>query len=445
MTSLRSSSCPSILLLYKMGDSDTPDNQAIVHVEASLDVDRAQKFDPYNWPRWVKWVATVNAVSFAFMGTFNSGVSSMLPQIITGLGISSTQASTISTYSVLGIGLGNFIWVPVSKYIGKRYAIVTSALLFFACMIWSAVTTSYDSLVGARILGGIAGSAVEALGPAVISEMFYEHELANAMSVYTFFLAVGTCIAKISAGYFAAAAGYRWYFGLCAILGGINLVTLVLFFPETSFTRHMGIGTTAADLEEAKLHDAESPEELTVVMDPRVHTNANYFWSNVYFLRQHPHIKRDGQSHFRIWFRPLICILEPPILLSSFLYGAALANVVALPIVISLVFPKPPYNFAAGAIGLFGIPSIIGVAYGAVTGGYCTDYISNRIHARRKTHRPEDRLWGLLFTAILSPFGVILFGIAISNSYHWIVSAIARSSILYWSFWYSERADCVLL
>ncbi|KAM0267951.1 hypothetical protein ACHAPA_005550 [Fusarium lateritium] len=84
--------------------------------------------------------------------------------------------------------------------IGKRFTVLGSLVVFIACNIWSGEATDYYSLRDSRIVGGLAGGLVEALGPTIVAETFPSHQLGRAMVVYVGFLAAGSSVGPLVAG-----------------------------------------------------------------------------------------------------------------------------------------------------------------------------------------------------------------------------------------------------
>jgi MFS family permease len=63
----------------------------------------------------------------------------------------------------------NFFWVPTAIYFGKRPVFLTACFITAVAAVWAAVSTSYESLLAACVVGGFGGGASEALGAAIIN------------------------------------------------------------------------------------------------------------------------------------------------------------------------------------------------------------------------------------------------------------------------------------
>jgi MFS family permease len=80
-------------------------------------------------------------------------------------------------------------------------------LVFLAANICAAKADSYNSLIATRIVGGLGGDIIEALGPLIVSEFFLEHQLGRAMVTYIRSLAVGSGPSPISSGFIGTHLG----------------------------------------------------------------------------------------------------------------------------------------------------------------------------------------------------------------------------------------------
>ena len=127
--------------------------------------------DPLNWPSWLKHTALLISCAFVFFGTFaSSGFSALLFPYAGFLRVPITQVALLTNYNVLTLGLCNFFWVPLALVFGKRPTLIAALSVLFGANIWGAYATTYNSVLGARLLQGFGGGAVEALGPTIVAD-----------------------------------------------------------------------------------------------------------------------------------------------------------------------------------------------------------------------------------------------------------------------------------
>lgn len=84
---------------------------------------------------------------------------------------------------------------------------------------------------------GIGVSPCEALPSATIAEIFFLHERAYRVGIYTLLLLGGKNLVPLVSAAIIQSMGWRWVFWIVAILVGANLGLLYLFVPETFWDR----------------------------------------------------------------------------------------------------------------------------------------------------------------------------------------------------------------
>jgi MFS family permease len=115
-------------------------------------------------------------------------------------------------FFMLGLGIGSVFVMPTAILFGKRPLYLTTSVLFFVTSIWCAVSSSYMSLVLARIIQGISVSPVECLPSSTITEIFFLHERAFRLGVYTLLLLSGKNLMPLVSAVIVQALGWRSVF-----------------------------------------------------------------------------------------------------------------------------------------------------------------------------------------------------------------------------------------
>lgn len=145
------------------------------------------------------------------------------------------------------------------------------------------------------------------------------------MAVYAFSLSAGSQFGPVIGGYLIGARGWRWFFYLLIILIAVNLVVVLLTFPETTYKRIYLADETAADYEEKSgkgthVEAMESAEGHSSVTAP-----AKFSYStNVLFIR-HRNIEGGGiKKLLYIAVLPFGFLLVPAALFAAILYGIVL-------------------------------------------------------------------------------------------------------------------------
>lgn len=158
-------------------------------------------------------------------------------QVSQTYGVSTQQVAFTTGLYMMGLGLGSVVMSPTAILFGKRSVYLLGATLFIISAIWCALSPNYPSLVLARIFQGIAVSPVECLPSATIAEIYFLHERAYRVGIYTFLLLGGKNLIPLVSAAIIGGLDWRWVFWIVAIVVGACLILLFFFVPETFWDR----------------------------------------------------------------------------------------------------------------------------------------------------------------------------------------------------------------
>lgn len=133
----------------------------------------------------------------------------------------------------------NFFWVPIANYFGKRPVFVLASLILCVAYIWGACAQSFESLLWSNIVAAFAGSSTEALGAAMVNDMYFLHERGFMMGIYMNSISGGNTIGPLICGFVVESLGWRWHKWMAVIFTAINFIAVVLFVPETRYDRNI--------------------------------------------------------------------------------------------------------------------------------------------------------------------------------------------------------------
>lgn len=194
--------------------------------------------DPLNWPKWRRDCALLSLGFFCMLG------GGMTPVLAAGfVKVSETYNVTVPQVALttglymLGLGLGSVVASPTAILYGKRPVYLVASVIFVLSAIWCALSPNYTSLVLARIFMGFAVSPVECLPSATIAEIFFLHERAYRLGIYTLLLLGGKNLIPLVSAAIIQSLGWRWVFWIVAIVVGFGGILLFLFVPETFWDR----------------------------------------------------------------------------------------------------------------------------------------------------------------------------------------------------------------
>ncbi|CAI6335760.1 unnamed protein product [Periconia digitata] len=194
--------------------------------------------DPLNWKQLRRDLALISLGFYCMVG------GGMTPVLAAGFNnvaatydVSIPQVALTTGLYMLGLGLGSVLASPTAILYGKRPVYLAAIVLFCASSVWCALSPNYASLVVARIVQGIAVSPVECLPSATIAEIFFLHERAYRLGIYTLLLLGGKNLVPLVSAAIVESLGWRWVFKIVAMVVGLCFFLIFFFVPETFWDR----------------------------------------------------------------------------------------------------------------------------------------------------------------------------------------------------------------
>lgn len=126
--------------------------------------------------------------------------------------VSIPQVALTTGLYMMGLGIGSVVASPTAILFGKRPVYLVSIILFLLSSVWCAVSPNYPSLVVARIFMGLAVSPVECLPSATIAEIFFLHERAYRLGIYTLLLLSGKNLIPLVSAAIIQGLSWQWVF-----------------------------------------------------------------------------------------------------------------------------------------------------------------------------------------------------------------------------------------
>lgn len=186
----------------------TPDGKIILEPQPDDSMN-----DPLNWPSWRRDIALLSLGFYCMLG---GGMTPILAagfnNIASTYHVSIPKVALTTGFYMMGLGLGSVVASPTAILYGKRPVYLVSIILYIISSIWCAVSPNYISLVIARIFMGFAVSPVECLPSATIAEIFFLHERAYRLGIYTLLLLSGKNLIPLVSAAIIQSLGWPWVF-----------------------------------------------------------------------------------------------------------------------------------------------------------------------------------------------------------------------------------------
>jgi MFS family permease len=169
--------------------------------------------DPLNWPTLRRDAALFSLGLYCMVG---GGMTPILAAGFTNVtatyNVATAKVALTTGLYMMGLGVGSVLFSPTAILFGKRPVYLFSAVLFICTSVWCAASPSYVSLLVARIFQGISVSPVECLPSATVAEIFFLHERAYRLGIYTLLLLGGKNLVPLVSAAIIQSLGWRWVF-----------------------------------------------------------------------------------------------------------------------------------------------------------------------------------------------------------------------------------------
>ncbi|CDO94624.1 unnamed protein product [Kluyveromyces dobzhanskii CBS 2104] len=424
--------------------------------------------DPLNWSRYRK---LGHFALMAFITAFTAATSNDAGAAQDSLneiyGISYDAMNTGAGVLFLGIGWGTLFLAPFANLYGRKITYIICILLGLLGALWFALASSTKDTIWSQLFVGISESCAEAQVQLSLTDIYFQHQLGSVLTVYILATSIGTFLGPLIAGYIASLTSFRWV-GWCAvIISGALLVWIALGCEETYFDRkhyrtplnsqrsYDGVEDessyqNSSNLLEKKLLLAEQlPEKKNT--DAKLNGEANEvtnrfaevpevyeageelidgskeklkpFYKRIQFITKSGNLRGYGvKQYFKYIGFNLRMFLFPPVWLSGMFWGIQDVFLSFYLTTEDTVFYEAPWNYSDYGVAIMNVPTLIGAVIGCFYAGVISDYFV--LWMARKNNGILEAEYRLIFsvaTAIISPAGLLMFGIGTGRNLPWQV------------------------
>ncbi|ARU93812.1 multidrug effflux MFS transporter [Tatumella citrea] len=148
-----------------------------------------------------------------------------LPQLAGSLHISTAIAQLSLTAGLLGLGLGQLLFGPMSDKYGRTGPLALSLLVLFLASIGCSLAQNIDQLLVARLLQGLGGAGGAVLSRAIARDMYQGHELTKFFALLMLVNGVAPIAAPVIGGSLMSIMNWR---GIFMVLAGVSVLLFIL-------------------------------------------------------------------------------------------------------------------------------------------------------------------------------------------------------------------------
>ena len=184
-------------------------------------------------------LATVALAMGGFaIGTTEFVTMGLLPEVADGVKVSIPQAGHIISAYALGVVVGAPVIAIFGARLPRRGLLVALMTAFALANAASALAQGYDQLTLARFLAGVPHGAYFGLASLVAADLVPPHRRGRAVSRVMLGLPVATVLGVPMGTWVGQHVGWRWVYGVVALVALLTVVLVLALVPSTPGDRH---------------------------------------------------------------------------------------------------------------------------------------------------------------------------------------------------------------
>jgi predicted MFS family arabinose efflux permease len=185
---------------------------------------------------WVVFLLTFGLLLSDYMS--RQVLSAVFPFLKLEWALTDAKLGALTSIVALTVGL---LAVPLSL-LGDRWgrskAIVAMATLWSLATLGSALAANYEQMMLARFFIGLGEAAYGSVGLAVVLMVFAPSRRASLTGAFMAGGSFGSVLGVFLGGILAVQLGWRWSFGIMALIGLVLVVLYALFINDRKLNRH---------------------------------------------------------------------------------------------------------------------------------------------------------------------------------------------------------------
>lgn len=176
------------------------------------------------------WAMTVAAFA---MGADEFIVAGVVKEIAEALSVTYGQVGHLESVYALGVAIGAPLFAAIGLRLPRRAMLLTTAGIFVAGNLVSALGPSYETIMVGRVVSAMAHGAFFGIAAVFAAELVDPARKGRAIAVVFAGATAATVLGAPMGAGVGQAFGWRWTFGSLVVFGGIALLALIALLPRT--------------------------------------------------------------------------------------------------------------------------------------------------------------------------------------------------------------------
>ncbi|KAL6449571.1 HOL1 Protein HOL1 [Candida maltosa Xu316] len=341
------------------------------------------------------------------------------------------------------IGWSCLVFAPASSLYGRRITYLICLLSGTLGCVWFAVSKRTSDTIWSQAFIGLSESCAEAQVQQSLTDLFFSHSLGTVLTIYISATSIGTFLGPLFSELISEDQSFRWVGWWGAIFSGATLLITLFFCEETVFDRQLytkvyesknaptSSSTDLPDKQDKEDCDDKTNElenvvskELEVVTDPETSQEVKKpYLKRIALITPAPYLIGYGfkqyLERFIIYFKVFTL---PGVWFSGLLWGLQDTYMTFFLTTQDTFFYDPPWNKSNTGVAIMNVATLIGAIIGCVVSGYFSDFHVVWLAKRNNgIMEAEYRLYLLIITLVISPVGLIMFGVGAARNWPWQV------------------------
>ncbi|KAJ7302522.1 major facilitator superfamily domain-containing protein [Mycena albidolilacea] len=298
-----------------------------------------------------------------------------LPEVASTFNTTGSIINSTNAIYLVFMGVSPCFWAPISQVYVRRWILISSALLFFAFSLGTALSPNLPAFFVFRALTALQGTSLLIVGSSCIGDIYRPTERATALSWFLTGTLIGPALAPFIAGVIVTYRSWRAIFYLQAAWGGLATVLAFFFLPET-------------------IHQKRSHELFGL----SVWKKATRLW--------------EMTNPFRV----LKLYRYPNLILTAAASSSLVWNMYPFLTLIRYIINPRFHLTTPMQSGLFYLAPGLGYITGSFMGGWWADHTVKKWIKIRGVRVPEDRLRSCIpFIGVAIPGSLLIYGWSIEK------------------------------